>query len=154
MLVINDLHVNVAGKEILHGLNLTVRPGEVHAIMGPNGAGKSTLGNVLAGREGYDVTSGTVTFEGDDLLALPVDERARRGIFLAMQYPVEIPGVTNIYFLRAAANAIRRSRGEPDLDAVDFISLVKAKLKNLQMDEKFLYRDINVGLFRRREKTQ
>lgn len=145
MLQIKNLQAKVSDKTILKGLNLTINPGEVHAIMGPNGAGKSTLGNVLAGREGYEVTDGGVQFLQQNLFDLSTEERARLGLFLAFQYPVEIPGVTNIYFLRAALNAIRQARGEETLDAMDFISLVKAKLKDLHIDEKFLYRDVNVG---------
>ena len=145
MLTVKNLHAQVEEKQILKGLNLEVRAGEVHAIMGPNGSGKSTFGNVLAGRQGYSVTDGSVEFLGKDLLDLAIEERAREGLFLAFQYPVEIPGVTNIYFLRAAVNAVRKYRGEIELDAMDFIELVKGKLKELQMDEKFLYRDVNVG---------
>jgi Fe-S cluster assembly ATP-binding protein len=145
MLDVINLHAKVDDKEILNGLNLSVKPGEVHAIMGPNGSGKSTFANVLSGRPGYDVTQGAVEFLGQDLLTLDTEVRAREGLFLAFQYPVEIPGVTNIYFLRAAVNAIRKHRGEEALDAMDFISLVKAKLQALKMDEKFLYRDVNVG---------
>lgn len=145
MLDIKNIFAKIDEKEILKGLNLTVNPGEVHAIMGPNGAGKSTLANVLAGRAGYEVTEGEVSFLEQNLLDLATEERARMGVFLAFQYPVEIPGVTNIYFLRAALNAVREARGEELLDAMDFISLVKSKLKELKMDEKFLYRDVNVG---------
>lgn len=145
MLEVKNIFAKIDDKEILKGLNLTVNPGEVHAIMGPNGSGKSTLANVLAGRAGYEVTAGSVSFLKQNLLELATEERARLGLFLAFQYPVEIPGVTNIYFLRAALNAIREARGEELLDAMDFISLVKAKLKALKMDEKFLYRDVNVG---------
>ncbi len=145
MLSVKNLHAKISDKEILKGLNLEVKPGEVHAIMGPNGAGKSTLGNVLAGKSDYEVTEGSVSFLDKDLLALETDVRAQQGLFLAFQYPVEIPGVTNIYFLRAALNAIREARGEEILDAMDFIGLVKAKLKELKMDQKFLYRDVNVG---------
>ena len=145
MLTIENLHASVADKPILKGLNLNIKPGEVHAIMGPNGAGKSTLGNTLSGKPDYEVTAGQVQFAGQDLLALDTHERAQAGLFLAFQYPVEIPGVTNIYFLRAAVNAVRKARGLEPLDALDFISLVKAQLKHLQMDEKFLYRDVNVG---------
>ena len=145
MLNVKKLCAKIDNKEILKGLNLTVNPGEVRAIMGPNGSGKSTLANVMAGRAGYEVTAGDIQFLGQDLLSLSTEERARLGLFLAFQYPVEIPGVTNIYFLRAALNAIRAARGEEALDAMDFISLVKAKLKALKMDERFLYRDVNVG---------
>ena len=125
MLKIENLHARVAGKDILDGLSLTVRPGEVHAIMGPNGAGKSTLGNIVAGREGYEVTQGSVTLDGVDLLALEPEERAAAGVFLAFQYPVEIPGVNNTYFLRAALNAQRRARGEPELDSMQFLKRVR-----------------------------
>ncbi len=145
MLTVKDLHVQVENKDILHGIDLQINAGEVHAIMGPNGSGKSTFGNVLAGREGYAVDAGSVTFSGENLLDLSVEERARQGLFLAFQYPIEIPGVTNIYLLRAAFNALRQHRGEVLLDAMDFIELVKTKLKALQMDEQFLYRDVNVG---------
>ena len=124
MLKIENLHVRVAGKDILKGLSLEVQPGQVHAIMGPNGAGKSTLGNVIAGREGYEVVAGSVTFEGRDLLALEPEERAASGVFLAFQYPVEIPGVNNTYFLRSALNAQRKVRGQPDLDSMLFLKLV------------------------------
>jgi len=128
LLEIKNLHVEIDGKEILKGLDLVVEPGEVHAIMGPNGSGKSTLAAVLAGREGYEVTEGTVTYLGRDLLTMEADERAREGLFLAFQYPVEIPGVNNMYFLRAALNAVRRARGQPDLDAGQFLKAVRAKL--------------------------
>src|SRR5436305_13178637 len=125
MLEIKNLHARVDDKEILRGINLTVKPGEVHALMGPNGSGKSTLAGVLAGRDAYEVTAGSVTYNGHDLLDLDPEERAREGVFLAFQYPVEIPGVSNTYFLRAALNAIRKSRGEPELDAKDFLVLVR-----------------------------
>jgi Fe-S cluster assembly ATP-binding protein len=145
MLEIRNLHARVEGKEILRGLDLVVRAGEVHAVMGPNGSGKSTLANVLAGREGYEVTEGQVLFRGRDLLALSPEERAREGVFLAFQYPVEIPGVGNSYFMRAALNAVRKHRGEPELDAIDFLGLVKEKAKALGMDEKLLSRAVNEG---------
>jgi Fe-S cluster assembly ATP-binding protein len=140
------LHASVGdGREILKGINLAVAPGEVHAIMGPNGSGKSTLAGVLAGKPGYEVTAGQVLYEGRDLLALAPDERARAGIFLAFQYPVEIPGVNNMYFLRAALNAVRRQRGESELDAGQFLKAVRAKLKLLDIGEDLLQRAVNVG---------
>ena len=145
MLEINDLRVSVDGKEILAGVNLRVAPGETHAIMGPNGSGKSTLAHVLAGRDGYEVTGGEIRFEGSPLLELTPEERACRGVFLAFQYPVEIPGVNNTYFLKAAVNAIRRHRGQPELDAMDFLALVREKLGVLHMDESLLKRGVNVG---------
>src|SRR5436305_8096628 len=128
-LSIQDLRVSIAEQEILRGLSLTVGTGEVHAIMGPNGSGKSTLANVLAGRPKYEVISGSVTYDGKDLLSMPAEERAREGVFLAMQYPVEIPGVNNIYFLKAALNAIRKHRGEEELDAIEFLQLARQKMK-------------------------
>ncbi|HLN29271.1 MAG TPA: Fe-S cluster assembly ATPase SufC [Gemmataceae bacterium] len=145
MLEIKNLHASVDGNEILKGVNLTVNAGEVHAIMGPNGSGKSTLAQVLAGRDAYDVTEGTVTYEGKDLLDLDPEERAREGLFLAFQYPVEIPGVSNTYFLRAAVNAVRKHRGLEEYDAVDFLGLVKQKLKVLHIDEELLKRPVNEG---------
>ena len=145
VLEIRDLHARVDGKPILRGVELEVRAGEVHAVMGPNGSGKSTLANVLAGREGYEVTQGSVRFRGADLLALPPETRARAGVFLAFQYPVEIPGVTNSYFMKASLNAVRAERGLPPLDAIDFLALVKQKMKALEMDEKFLSRSVNEG---------
>ena len=145
MLEIKNLQAGIDGKNILNGLNLRVSAGEVHAIMGPNGSGKSTLANVLAGRPHYHVTSGTVTYEGKDLLALPAEERAREGVFLAMQYPVEIPGVNNIYFLKAAYNAMRKHRGEEELDAVEFLQLVREKMKVVELDESFMNRGVNEG---------
>jgi Fe-S cluster assembly ATP-binding protein len=145
MLKIDGLHVRAGDKQVLNGLSLEVNAGEVHAIMGPNGSGKSTLVQVLAGREGYEVTAGTVSYQGRDLLALPPEERAREGVFLAFQYPVEIPGVNNVYLLKAGLNALRKHRGLPELDAFDFLSLVREKMKLMQMDESFLNRAINEG---------
>ena len=145
MLEINNLHAKVEDTEILRGLNLTINPGEVHAIMGPNGSGKSTLAQVLAGREEYEVTDGSVTYNGIDLLDLEPEERACEGVFLAFQYPVEIPGVANSYFLKAAVNAIRKHRGEEELDAMDFLTLIKDKIKLLKMDESLLHRSVNEG---------
>jgi len=145
LLKIENLHARVEDKEILKGIDLTLDHGQVHAIMGPNGSGKSTLANVLAGRPGYEVTEGRVWYRGRDLLAMAPEERAREGVFLAFQYPVEIPGVSNIYFLKAALNAIRKHRGEAEVDAMDFIALVKDKMKLMDMDEQFLYRAINEG---------
>jgi Fe-S cluster assembly ATP-binding protein len=146
MLEIDNLHARLAdGREILKGIDLKVAAGEVHAIMGPNGSGKSTLAAVLAGREGYEVTAGSVRYDGRDLLAMAADERAREGVFLASQYPVEIPGVNNTYFLRAAVNAGRRHRGQPELDAGQFLRLVRAKLKLLDIGEDLLQRAVNVG---------
>ena len=145
MLIIKNLAATVSDKTILHDINLTVKAGEVHAIMGPNGSGKSTLGNVLAGRDGYVATAGTTQFLNHDLFSMSTEERARKGLFLSFQYPIEIPGVTNIYFLRAAVNAVRKSRGDEPYDAMDFIKLIKEKVKFLQMDEAFLYRDVNKG---------
>jgi Fe-S cluster assembly ATP-binding protein len=145
MLTIKNLKAEVAGKEILHGINLQVNPGEVHAIMGPNGSGKSTLAQVLSGRELYAVTGGEVTFEGKDLLEMSPEVRAREGIFLAFQYPVEIPGVSNTYFLRAALNAVRKHRGLEELDAMDFLTMVRGKMKLLEMDESLMSRSVNEG---------
>jgi Fe-S cluster assembly ATP-binding protein len=145
MLKIENLHARVEGKEILKGLSLTVNAGEVHAIMGPNGAGKSTLGNVLAGRDGYEVTQGSVTYNGVDLLALEPEQRAASGVFLAFQYPVEIPGVNNTYFLRAALNAQRKYRGEQELDSMKFLKLVREKLKVMQISDELLHRAVNEG---------
>lgn len=145
MLSIKDLHATVDGKEILKGLNLEIKAGEVHAIMGPNGSGKSTLANVLAGREGYEVTSGTVTYENRDLLAMAPEMRAREGVFLAFQYPVEIPGVNNVYLLKAALNAIRGHRGQAPLDAVEFLSMVKEKMKLVKVKEDLMSRAVNEG---------
>ena len=145
MLSIKNLQATVAGKEILHGINLQVNAGEVHAIMGPNGSGKSTLAQVLSGRELYAVTGGEVTFEGKDLLEMSPEVRAREGIFLAFQYPVEIPGVSNTYFLRAALNAVRKHRGLEELDAMDFLTMVRGKMKLLEMDESLMSRSVNEG---------
>jgi Fe-S cluster assembly ATP-binding protein len=145
MLEIKNLHAKVDDNEILRGVNLTINAGEVHAIMGPNGSGKSTLAGVLAGRDAFDVTEGQVLYEGKDLLDMDPEERAREGIFLAFQYPVEIPGVSNTYFLRAAVNAVRAHRGEKELDAVAFLKLVKQKLKVLHIDEDLLKRPVNEG---------
>ncbi len=145
MLEIRNLSANVAGRKVLDGLTLDVPAGEVHAIMGPNGSGKSTLSYVLAGRPGYEVTSGSVTFRGRDLLALAPEERARAGLFLGFQYPVEIPGVNNTYLLKAALNAARRERGLPEVDAFEFLQLVRDKMKLMQMDEAFLSRGVNEG---------
>jgi Fe-S cluster assembly ATP-binding protein len=145
MLSIRNLKVTVAGKQVLNGLNLDVKAGEVHAIMGPNGSGKSTLAQVLAGRDGYEITAGTVTYKDRDLLALAPEERAREGVFLAFQYPVEIPGVNNVYLLKAGLNAIRKHRGEAEVDAFEFLALVRDKMKLMQMDESFLNRAVNEG---------
>jgi len=145
MLNIQDLHAKVDNKEILKGINLSVKAGEVHAIMGPNGSGKSTLANVLAGRDGYDVTKGSVDYEGKNLLELTPEERAWEGLFLAFQYPVEIPGVNNVYLLKAAVNAIRKFRGETELDAVEFLGLIKEKMNLVKMKENLLNRSVNEG---------
>jgi len=145
LLEIRGLRATAGGKEILKGIDLTVRAGEVHAIMGPNGSGKSTLAHVLAGREAFQVTGGQVIYEGRDLLAMPPEERAREGIFLAFQYPVEIPGVSNMYLLKAALNAVRKHRGLPELDAIDFLALVKEKMKLVEMDDALLNRSVNEG---------
>ena len=145
MLEIRNLTVNVEDQEILKGISLSVGKGEVHAIMGPNGSGKSTLAQVIAGRDTYEVTGGTITYQGNDLLELAPEDRARAGIFLAFQYPVEIPGVTNLYFLRAALNEMRKQRGEDELDAMDFLGLVKEKMAALGMDETMVSRSVNVG---------
>ncbi len=145
MLEIKNLHATVGGKPILKGLDLKVDPGEVHAIMGPNGSGKSTLGNVIAGREGYEVTAGEVLYNGKDLLELEPEERACEGIFLAFQYPVEIPGVNNTYFLRAALNAQRKYRGESELDSMQFLKLVRAKLDILHISDDLMHRAVNEG---------
>ena len=145
MLEIRNLYVRVKDREILRGVDLTVHAGEVHAIMGPNGSGKSTLAHVLAGREDYEVTAGEVRYEGKDLLRMPPEERAREGIFLAFQYPIEIPGVSTAYFLKAGLNAIRKHRGLDELDAMEFLTLVKAKIKLLEMDQNLLNRPLNEG---------
>ncbi len=145
MLEITDLHARVQGKDILKGISLSIKPGEVHAIMGPNGSGKSTLSQVLAGRDTYEVTGGSVTFDGADLLTLAPEERAARGIFLAFQYPVEIPGVSNLYFLRSALNAQRKLRGLEELDAMDFLALAKEKAQTVELDPAFFQRAVNEG---------
>jgi len=145
LIEIKNLSGGINGKQILKGINLSVRPGEVHAIMGPNGSGKSTLGYVLAGRKGYDVTGGSVTYAGKDLIELPPEDRAREGLFLAFQYPVEIPGVNNTYFLRAAYNEQRKHRGQEEVDAVDFLAIVKEKMKLLELPEGMLKRSVNEG---------
>ena len=145
MLKIEDLHVSVAGTAVLNGVSLEVPTGEVHAIMGPNGSGKSTLAYVLAGRPGYSVNRGQVTYDGKDLLALAPEERARAGVFLGFQYPVEIPGVNNVYLLKAALNAARKARGLPEVDAFEFLTLVRDKMKLMQMDDAFLSRGVNEG---------
>jgi Fe-S cluster assembly ATP-binding protein len=145
MLVIKDLYAKVGDRQVLDGLNLEVPAGEVHAIMGPNGSGKSTLAYTLAGRPGYEVTAGSVSYQGRDLLALAPEERAQAGLFLGFQYPVEIPGVNNVYLLKAALNAARKHRGEADVDAFEFLTLVREKMKVMQMDEAFLSRGVNEG---------
>ncbi len=145
MLEIKDLHASVGGKEILKGLNLTIHAGEVHAIMGPNGAGKSTLSNIIAGRDGYEVTSGSITYKNKDLLDMSPEERAWEGVFLAFQYPVEIPGVNNTYLLKAGINAKRKHQGLDELDAFDFMSIVKEKAKLVELDPSFLNRSVNEG---------
>src|SRR5271157_578692 len=145
MLQIKNLHATAEGKAILNGIDLEVDAGEVHAIMGPNGSGKSTLAQVLAGREDYEVTGGSVSFEGRDLLAMAAEERARAGLFLGFQYPVEIPGVNNVYLLKAALNAKRKAAGEPEVDAYDFLAVIKQKMKLMHMSESFLTRGVNEG---------
>src|SRR5690242_17019550 len=145
LLEIKNLHASVNGNEILKGIDLTINPGEVHSIMGPNGSGKSTLAGVLARREAYEVTQGQIIFNGKDLLDMPAEEVACEGLFLAFQYPVEIPGISNAYFLRTALNAIRKYRGQEELDAMDFLPLLKEKMRLLEMDERFLNRPVNEG---------
>lgn len=145
LLTIENLHASVGDKPILNGIDLQVNLGEVHAIMGPNGSGKSTLSNILTGRSGYEVTAGSIRYEGKDLLELSTEDRAHQGIFLAFQYPIEIPGVNNIYLLKAAYNAKRKAQGLSEVDAYEFLNLVKSNIKRLDMDEKFLYRDVNAG---------
>ncbi|KFF50131.1 MULTISPECIES: Fe-S cluster assembly ATPase SufC [unclassified Salinicola] len=145
MLEVKDLHVTVEDKAILKGLNLTVQPGEVHAIMGPNGAGKSTLSAVIAGKDGYEVTQGSILFEGQDVLEMEIEERARAGLLLGFQYPIEIPGVKNIYLLKAALNAAREARGEGEIPAPEFMKLVREKSAEMQMDTSFLQRAVNEG---------
>jgi Fe-S cluster assembly ATP-binding protein len=145
ILEIKDLSAGVEGKQILKGINLTIRLGELHAIMGPNGSGKSTLAAILAGREGYDVTQGRVLYDGNDLLDLDPEERAREGLFLAFQYPVEIPGVNSTYFLKSALNEVRKHKSQPELDAMEFLQLVKEKMKVLELDEDLLRRSVNEG---------
>jgi Fe-S cluster assembly ATP-binding protein len=145
MLQIKNLHVTVAGNEILRGIDLEVPTGEVHAIMGPNGSGKSTLARVLAGHEAYEVTAGEIVFDGKDLLEMDPEERAREGVFMAFQYPVEIPGVSNTYFLKAALNAVRKHRGLPEMDAMEFLTLVRQRMKLVQMEDSLLHRPVNEG---------
>ena len=145
MLEIKDLHASIGEKEILRGINLTVKAGEIHAVMGPNGSGKSTLAQVIAGHPSYTVTKGSVTYEGEDLLEMDPEVRAQRGVFLAFQYPIEIPGVTNSYFLRSAYNEIRKSRNEPELDPLEFLDLMEAKTKIVEMDQGMMNRSVNTG---------
>ncbi|HZP24946.1 MAG TPA: Fe-S cluster assembly ATPase SufC [Terriglobales bacterium] len=145
LLEIKDLHVNVGGNEILKGINLTVNAGEVHSIMGPNGSGKSTLAQVLARRESYNVTAGSVTYNGQDLLEMKAEDAACEGVFLAFQYPVEIPGISNAYFLRSALNAVRKYHGEDEMDAMDFLPMLREKLKLLEMDDRMMNRSVNEG---------
>src|SRR4030081_1419616 len=145
MLKIENLHVAIGDNKVLNGLDLEIPTGEVHAIMGPNGSGKSTLAHVLAGRPGYEITAGTVSYEGRDLLALAPEERARQGVFLGFQYPVEIPGVNNVYLLKAAVNAVRKQRGLPEVDAFEFLGLVRDKMKLMHIEDSFLSRGVNEG---------
>ena len=145
MLTITDLHASAGGKEILKGISLTINAGEVHAIMGPNGSGKSTLAQVIAGHPGYEVTGGSIAYDGQDLLDLEAEERAQAGVFLAFQYPVEIPGVTNAYFLRAAYNELRKARGEDEVDPIEFLDVMEEKLKVVEMDASFMQRSVNAG---------
>jgi len=145
LLEIDDLHVSVAGQHVLRGLTLSIPLGEVHAIMGPNGSGKSTLAHVLAGRPGYEITGGHIRYQGADLLSLAPEERARAGVFLGFQYPVEIPGVNNVYLLKAALNAVRKHKGEPEVDAFEFLALVRDRMTLMQIDESFLQRGVNEG---------
>ena len=145
MLKINNLHASVEDNEILKGLDLVINPGEVHAIMGPNGSGKSTLAQVLAGKEDYEITEGSIDYKGEDLLDMDPEDRAREGIFLAFQYPVEIPGVSNVYFLKAALNAIRKHRGQEEIDAMDFLTYVRSKMQLVKMEESLLQRPVNEG---------
>ena len=145
MLKITNLHASAGDKEILKGITLEIKPGEVHAIMGPNGSGKSTLAQIIAGHHGYEVTSGTIEYAGEDLLDLDAEERAQKGVFLAFQYPVEIPGVTNAYFLRAAYNAIRESKGEEEVDPIEFLDIMEEKLKLVEMDATMMQRSVNAG---------
>ena len=145
MLTITDLHASAGGKEILKGISLTINAGEVHAIMGPNGSGKSTLAQVIAGHPGYEVTGGSIAYDGQDLLDLEAEERAQAGVFLAFQYPVEIPGVTNAYFLRAAYNELRKARGENEVDPIEFLDVMEEKLKVVEMDASFMQRSVNAG---------
>ena len=145
MLKITNLHASVGEKDILKGISLTVNAGEVHAIMGPNGSGKSTLAQVIAGHPGYEVTAGSIEYQGQDLLELEAEERAQAGVFLAFQYPIEIPGVTNAYFLRAAYNEIRKAHGEPELDPIEFLDVMEEKLKVVEMDASMMQRSVNAG---------